>query len=179
MMHCYFFLAGNLRYTADAAAKSAAGIGVPTLTTLPKRHGFITCLLLGDACAYLSMVAQAGAPQGAPGYVVTGYANPVWATTLEVGVSGGSCLRSYSLEAALWLRSFPFFTRNLSFFLRGYIMYDPTPLTLEELVDHCRALAYAIIELDNALAKELLIFILWERLNQLNDALQAEVADDE
>nr|WED69848.1 hypothetical protein PJ912_10285 [Pectobacterium colocasium] len=35
-------------------------------------------------------------------------------------------------------------------------MYDPTPLTLEELVDHCRALAYAIIELDNALAKELL-----------------------
>ncbi|MEE3662148.1 hypothetical protein V2I52_09405 [Brenneria sp. g21c3] len=44
-------------------------------------------------------------------------------------------------------------------------MYDPTPLTLEELVDHCRALAYAIIELDNPLAKELLIFILWERLN--------------
>ncbi|WP_181457943.1 hypothetical protein [Lonsdalea populi] len=58
-------------------------------------------------------------------------------------------------------------------------MYDPTPLMLEELVDHCRALAYAIIELDNPLAKELLIFILWERLNQLNDALQAEVADDE
>ncbi|MCA6936592.1 hypothetical protein LF938_06715 [Pectobacterium versatile] len=58
-------------------------------------------------------------------------------------------------------------------------MYDPTPLTLEELVDHCRALTYAIIELDNALAKELLIFILWERLNQLNDTLQAEVADDE
>ncbi|MGK4329544.1 hypothetical protein ABVK36_12025 [Lonsdalea quercina] len=58
-------------------------------------------------------------------------------------------------------------------------MYDPTPLTLEELVDHCRALAYAIIELGNPLAKELLIFILWERLNQLNDALQAEVADDE
>ncbi|UYA62161.1 hypothetical protein NAL19_4138 [Pectobacterium sp. F1-1] len=178
MMHCYFFLAGNLRYTADAAAKSVAGIGVPTLTTLPKRHGFITCLLLGDACAYLSMVAQAGAPQGAPGYVVTGYANPVWATTIEVGVSGGSDTL-LTTEAALWLRSFPFSTRNLSFFLRGYTMYDPTPLTLEELVDHCRALAYAIIELDNALAKELLIFILWERLNQLNDALQAEVADDE
>ncbi|WP_181486595.1 ash family protein, partial [Lonsdalea populi] len=88
MMYRYFFLAGDLRYTADAAAKSVAGIGVPTLTTLPKRHGFITCLLLGDACAYLSMVAQAGAPQGAPGYVVTGYANPVWATTIEVGVSG-------------------------------------------------------------------------------------------
>ncbi|WP_021013401.1 hypothetical protein [Prodigiosinella confusarubida] len=58
-------------------------------------------------------------------------------------------------------------------------MYDPIPLTLEELVDHCRALAYAIIELENALAKELLMFILWERLNQLNDTLEAEVSDDE
>jgi len=36
------------------------------------------------------MVAQAGASQGAPGHVVTGYANPVWATTQEIGVSSGS-----------------------------------------------------------------------------------------
>ncbi|MEF9678086.1 MULTISPECIES: ash family protein [Pectobacterium] len=178
MMHCYFFLAGNLRYTADAAAKSVAGIGVPNKCLVPEYARHTHCCS-GTHRAVPAMVARAGAPQGAPVARLSGNANPVRATTLEVGVSGGSCLRSYSLEAALWLRSFPFFTRNLSFFLRGYIMYDPTPLTLEELVDHCRALAYAIIELDNALAKELLIFILWERLNQLNDALQAEVADDE
>ncbi|MFT8210545.1 MAG: hypothetical protein ACMZI0_08195 [Symbiopectobacterium sp.] len=55
-------------------------------------------------------------------------------------------------------------------------MYDATPLTVEEHVDHCRALAYAIIELSNPQAKELLNFILWERLNQLNEALQTEEA---
>ncbi|MCW2480248.1 hypothetical protein [Candidatus Symbiopectobacterium sp. NZEC135] len=58
-------------------------------------------------------------------------------------------------------------------------MFDSTPLTVEEHVDHCRALAYAIIELDDPQAKELLNFILWERLNQLNGTLQTEGADDE
>lgn len=57
-------------------------------------------------------------------------------------------------------------------------MYNATPLTVEEYVDHCRALSYAIIELDDPQAKELLNFILWERLNQLNEALQTEEADD-
>lgn len=73
------------------------------------------------------MVARAGAPQGAPVARLSGNANPVRAPPHEVGVSGGSCLRSYSLEAVLWLRSFPISTRNLSFFLRGDIMYDPRP----------------------------------------------------
>ncbi|MFZ1874819.1 MAG: hypothetical protein WAU54_18890 [Chania sp.] len=58
-------------------------------------------------------------------------------------------------------------------------MYDPTPLTLQELIDQCRALAYAIIELNNPLAKELLTFILWERLNQLDQSLEAEVPSNE
>lgn len=58
-------------------------------------------------------------------------------------------------------------------------MYDAAPLTVEERVDHCRALAYAIIGLGNPQAKELLNFILWERLDQLNEALQTEQTDAE
>ncbi|HCR3061243.1 TPA: ash family protein, partial [Escherichia coli] len=37
-----------------------------------------------------SMVAQAGASSEAPVSFRAGYANPVWATTSEIGVSGGS-----------------------------------------------------------------------------------------
>ena len=36
------------------------------------------------------MVAQAGASHEAPVSNVAGYANPVWATTSEIGVSSGS-----------------------------------------------------------------------------------------
>jgi hypothetical protein len=36
------------------------------------------------------MVAQAGASQEAPVSIVSGYVNPVWATTHEIDVSGGS-----------------------------------------------------------------------------------------
>ncbi|MFU2314803.1 hypothetical protein [Rahnella sp. PCH160] len=43
-------------------------------------------------------------------------------------------------------------------------LYDNTQLELEEIVDQCRALAYAIVTLDNAQAKDLLGFILCERL---------------
>ena len=46
------------------------------------------------------MVAQAGASHEAPVSNVAGYANPVWATTSEIGVSGGSSNR-YSMEAAI------------------------------------------------------------------------------
>ncbi|KEY59572.1 hypothetical protein SRDD_14080 [Serratia sp. DD3] len=42
MIHSYFFLAGHLRYNADAAAKSAAGIGVPNKSLGPEytRHAY-------------------------------------------------------------------------------------------------------------------------------------------
>jgi len=53
-------------------------------------------------------------------------------------------------------------------------MYDSTPLSAEEVLDHCRALAFAIVELDNALARELLNYVLWERLNLLNETMKAE-----
>lgn len=63
-------------------------------------------------------------------------------------------------------------------------MFDNTPLELEEVIDQCRALAYAIVELSNPEAKEILMFILWERLDRLHrtatepDNEAVEVAHD-
>lgn len=46
------------------------------------------------------MVARAGASHEAPVSIEAGYANPVRATTSEIGVSGGGDNR-YSMETAL------------------------------------------------------------------------------
>ncbi|EGK2615385.1 ash family protein [Salmonella enterica] len=35
------------------------------------------------------MVGRAGEPKGSPGYMMTGYANPVRLTTSLIGVNGG------------------------------------------------------------------------------------------
>jgi hypothetical protein len=57
-------------------------------------------------------------------------------------------------------------------------MYDSTPLSAEEVLDHCRALAFAIVELDQSLVKELLMYVLQERLDLLNETLQAEASHE-
>jgi len=54
-------------------------------------------------------------------------------------------------------------------------MYDDAPLTIEEAVDHCRALAFFIIEIEHPGVKELLTFILRERLDLLNRTLDMEI----
>ncbi|EKN3489559.1 hypothetical protein OZ832_004029 [Yersinia enterocolitica] len=46
-------------------------------------------------------------------------------------------------------------------------MYDDTPCEVEELIDHCRALIYAIISVDRADAKEILSLILWQQIDAL------------
>ncbi|HDL8286703.1 TPA: hypothetical protein PXQ99_003519 [Yersinia enterocolitica] len=46
-------------------------------------------------------------------------------------------------------------------------MYDDTPCEVEELIDHCRALIYAIVTLDRADAKEVLSLILWQQIDAL------------
>ena len=46
------------------------------------------------------MVAQAGASREAPVSNVAGYANPVWATTSEIGVFGGG-FNQLTLETAI------------------------------------------------------------------------------
>ncbi|VTQ67700.1 Uncharacterised protein [Campylobacter jejuni] len=58
-------------------------------------------------------------------------------------------------------------------------LYDNTPLELEEIVDHCRALSYAIVSLDNPQAKDLLSYILCERLDVLYQSLEMPFSDDD
>ncbi|ELI8163690.1 TPA: hypothetical protein PXJ75_003676 [Yersinia enterocolitica] len=47
-------------------------------------------------------------------------------------------------------------------------MYDDTPREVEELIDQCRALIYAIVTLDRADAKEVLSLILWQQIDTLH-----------
>ncbi|QQN33487.1 hypothetical protein JHW33_13525 [Rahnella aceris] len=58
-------------------------------------------------------------------------------------------------------------------------LYDNTPLELEEIVDHCRALSYAIVSLDNPHAKDLLSYILCERLEVLYQTLEMPISEDD
>ena len=99
-------------YSFPAAAKSAAGIGVPRnlLATLhapcvffyvvAQTHPFsgLWCLYVHHGFVQI-MVVRAGQPSGWPVSNKAGYANPVRAATSEIGVSGGSNNR-YLLEAA-------------------------------------------------------------------------------
>ena len=52
-------------------------------------------------------------------------------------------------------------------------LYDATPLTAVELCEQCRALVFAMTELANPIAKELLNSVLWERVEQLYQTLTA------
>ncbi len=54
-------------------------------------------------------------------------------------------------------------------------MFDSTPLTPEEIVDQCRALTHALIELENLAAKDILTFVLAERLEHLNAVMLDDV----
>ncbi|ELJ5794905.1 MULTISPECIES: host cell division inhibitor Icd-like protein [Enterobacter cloacae complex] len=99
------------RYSFPAVAKSAAGIGVPfTTLATPDAPCVFFCvyasvhpfLIQRCVCLWILrvMVAQAGASYEAPVSNVAGYANPVWATTSEIGVSGGSS-HMQTLEVAI------------------------------------------------------------------------------
>lgn len=54
-------------------------------------------------------------------------------------------------------------------------MFDTTPLTIEEIVDQCRALSLAMIEVSDLATKELLTFIQAERLELLCYSLKEVV----
>lgn len=110
-------------YGNSAPAKSGAGIGVLVIrmATHDAPSVFFCAVSLThpfferwDIIQRLAraMVAQAGASSEAPVSIRAGYANPAWATTSEIGVSGGSVTR-YRMEAAAWLLPSPKF-RNLS-----------------------------------------------------------------
>ncbi|CQR08307.1 hypothetical protein [Yersinia mollaretii] len=54
-------------------------------------------------------------------------------------------------------------------------MYDDTPRELEELIDHCRALIYAIVTLDRADAKEVLSLLLWQQIDALRSTYERDI----
>ena len=99
------------RYSFVAVAKSTAGIGVPNnfkatqhapcvfFYVVAQAHPFFGLWCLHRGFCQI-MVVRAGQPSGWPVPIEAGYANPVRATTSEIGVSGGSSNR-YSMEAAI------------------------------------------------------------------------------
>ena len=99
------------RYSFPAVAKSAAGRENPSyFKATPDAPCVFFCVYAYvhllfthrflSRCCICVMVAQAGQPSGWPVSIEAGYANPVRATTSEIGVSGGSSNR-YSMEAAI------------------------------------------------------------------------------
>ena len=104
---------GVSRYSFPAAAKSAAGIGVPR-NLLATQHApgvffyvvaqtypfsGLWCQVLHHGFIQI-MAVRAGQPSGWPVSNKAGYANPVRAATSEIGVSGGS-FSNYFKEAAI------------------------------------------------------------------------------
>ncbi len=171
----------KLGYSPLATAKSVAGVSSPeTLLAIlhAKRVLFVDALSHHNErninlCLSMSMVAQARQPSGWPVSSSAGTANLVWATTHEISSSGGSCFINYC-EAILCLKYVLYLLLQLINWGKS-MMFDNTPLTLEEVVDHCRALTHAIIEIQHPVYKELLLFILFERLEILNLTLEMEM----
>ncbi|OBU07081.1 hypothetical protein [Morganella psychrotolerans] len=54
-------------------------------------------------------------------------------------------------------------------------MYDNTPPELDELIDQCRALIYAIVTLDSQQPKEILSFVLWQKMDMLYEKYQQDI----
>ncbi len=91
------------RYTFRAAAKSAAGIGVPDMTIAHNRaYAVFLCV---KHCYISIMVGRAGQPKGWPVPMVAGNANSVRLTTPEIGVSSGE-LSKLTIEADI-MSTFP------------------------------------------------------------------------
>ncbi|TNL01765.1 peptidase [Kosakonia cowanii] len=87
------------RYTALAAAKSVAGIGV--LVLLSATNDAPASFLLSQLSYTQIMVGWVGAPKGAPVSDNAGYANPAQLTTSEIGVSGGGVKSQLSEVATM------------------------------------------------------------------------------
>ena len=54
-------------------------------------------------------------------------------------------------------------------------MYDDTPCEVEELIDHCRALIYAIVTLESQEVKEILNFVLQQQIDLLHNTHQQDL----
>ncbi|EDW9123533.1 transcriptional regulator [Salmonella enterica subsp. enterica serovar Braenderup] len=98
-------------YSAFAPHKTGAGIGLLLITLVPE-HAPKACFLL--PAFHHSMAAQAGASHEAPGSDVTGKANPVWATTNQIGLCGGGSIAFTSEDAIVVTQLIPVFNGTIS-----------------------------------------------------------------
>ncbi len=57
-------------------------------------------------------------------------------------------------------------------------MFDNTPLELEEIIDQCRVLVSTLVEMKQPETKEILTFILQERLEILHRTFHQAVAEE-
>ncbi|TNL00420.1 hypothetical protein CYD30_28985 [Kosakonia cowanii] len=87
-------------YISGAPAKSGAGICNPVFARAHDRaSGFFVC----EAQPHISiMVGRAGQPEGWPGSLATGIANPVRLTTPEICNSGGELTNLSQEDASSW-----------------------------------------------------------------------------
>lgn len=136
------------------------------------------------------MVGRDGGAFGLAGCLYAGLLTLLRLTTLfSSGVVG---LTTPYKRLPLWLLPFPCFALLLTFILwksiiplsngplaflyRRCAMFDNTPLEQEELLDQCRVLVYATMELKDPQVKEILMFILAERLEMLHGVQEHETA---
>lgn len=54
-------------------------------------------------------------------------------------------------------------------------MYDNSPREVEDVIDHCRALIYAIVTLESQEVKEILNFVLWQQIDLLHQTYQRDL----
>ncbi|MCL2897196.1 hypothetical protein [Brenneria tiliae] len=57
-------------------------------------------------------------------------------------------------------------------------MYDDTPLELDELIDQCRALVYAAVRIEREGVREVLLFVLQERIECLHNTCQKQIEEE-
>ncbi|UMT13219.1 Rha family phage regulatory protein [Escherichia coli] len=85
-------------YSAPAPYKTGAGISTPMFIMA---HNRAQAVFLCVKHSHIQiMVGRAGQPQGWPGSVMTGSANPVRLTTHEISTSGGELMK-FIMEAAI------------------------------------------------------------------------------
>ncbi|RKO73946.1 hypothetical protein C5E00_22105 [Pectobacterium parmentieri] len=63
--------------------------------------------------------------------------------------------------------------------LRRFSMFDNTPLELDEIIDQCRALAYTALNITDCEVREILLFVLQERIDHLYRTRQEEPEEAE
>ncbi|AJK17399.1 hypothetical protein [Yersinia pseudotuberculosis] len=56
-------------------------------------------------------------------------------------------------------------------------MYDNTPREVEEVIDHCRALIYAIITLESPEVKEILNVVLQQQIDLLHQTYHQDTSE--